>query len=653
MKKSVCLLALFLTVFFPLFCSGKGFVICIDSVSYRQAETEVKAYAKAIGQVQGMKVYTLIDKWNVPDSIRKNLYKMYRHGKISGVVFIGDIPIPMICDGQHLTSAFKMDQRQPRQESSVPSDRFYDDFGLKFNYLDHDAGTPLYYYSLRGDSEQQIHCNLFSGRIRPTDAGGVSRYEKLRRYLRKVVEEKRSGNYLDRVLFFRGKGCLSDSRVAVMDEKLAYYEHFPWLKSVPGESISYLDCSRDPYIKIRLMNELQRPDLDLAVLHHHGDYNIQYLNDPCKGAPEKEDSAMRDLHLSDFATYHFKPNCRVIILDACFNCAFQKENCIANAYIFSEGHTVACMGGTVNMIQDKRYDRLIGLLGLGFTIGEINKYQGTLESHIIGDPTFTFKMKKGVRIHHCADWLAYQMIHQDEKGKLSPARLLKDIQTSPYREVRLQALEQLAIYHRGKDLVKGITCACHDQNEMIQRFAVKYIRQCGDSILAVPLMNLLISSHTSLRVLFDAEETIKVFPKDVLVNALSRIYPDYLLVDSDSVRNELFSYIQKYANYWDPQIDKLLNDSLSDGQFRFYASCMRLYCPHSRIPDMMKYVENNHHKENRRQMIMEAMGWYTRSYNTPYIASVALQMSRDHSLGEALRNEALKTYNRVRPLPFN
>ncbi|MCH3984743.1 MAG: hypothetical protein LKE55_01085 [Prevotella sp.] len=205
MKKSVCLLALFLTVFFPLFCSGKGFVICIDSVSYRQAETEVKAYAKAIGQVQGMKVYTLIDKWNVPDSIRKNLYKMYRHGKISGVVFIGDIPIPMICDGQHLTSAFKMDQRQPRQESSVPSDRFYDDFGLKFNYLDHDAGTPLYYYSLRGDSEQHIHCNLFSGRIRPTDAGGVSRYEKLRRYLRKVVEEKRSVNDLDRVFFFRGK----------------------------------------------------------------------------------------------------------------------------------------------------------------------------------------------------------------------------------------------------------------------------------------------------------------------------------------------------------------------------------------------------------------------------------------------------------------
>jgi hypothetical protein len=62
----------------------------------------------------------------------------------------------------------------------------------------------------------------------------------------------------------------------------------------------------------------------LAVLHHHGDYNIQYLNDPCKGVPEKEDSVMRDLHLSDFVTYHFKPNCRVIILDACFNGAFPK-----------------------------------------------------------------------------------------------------------------------------------------------------------------------------------------------------------------------------------------------------------------------------------------------------------------------------------------
>ncbi|MCH3984744.1 MAG: hypothetical protein LKE55_01090 [Prevotella sp.] len=75
-----------------------------------------------------------------------------------------------------------------------------------------------------------------------------------------------------------------------------------------------------------------------------------------------------------------------------------------------KGHTVGLYGWNCKYDPDKRYDRLIGLLGLGFTIGEINKYQGTLESHIIGDPTFTFKMKKGVRIHHCADWLAYQMI---------------------------------------------------------------------------------------------------------------------------------------------------------------------------------------------------------------------------------------------------
>jgi len=34
----------------------------------------------------------------------------------------------MIRDAQFLTSAFKMDQKRPWQQSSIPSDRYYDDF---------------------------------------------------------------------------------------------------------------------------------------------------------------------------------------------------------------------------------------------------------------------------------------------------------------------------------------------------------------------------------------------------------------------------------------------------------------------------------------------------------------------------------------------
>ena len=97
-----------------------------------------------------------------------------------------------------------------------------------------------------------------------------------------------------------------------------------------------------------------------------------------------------DLHLADFLTYGYAPDCRVVMIDACFCGSFHREDCIANEYIFSPGRTVVCIANTVNVLQDKWSDRYIGLLGLGMNVGEVARYSGYLESHTIGDPTFTF-----------------------------------------------------------------------------------------------------------------------------------------------------------------------------------------------------------------------------------------------------------------------
>lgn len=72
--------------------------------------------------------------------------RLYRESRLEGAVFIGDIPIPMIRKAQHMTSAFKMDEeKSPRLDSSVPSDRFYDDFDLKFDYLGQDTTSALFF----------------------------------------------------------------------------------------------------------------------------------------------------------------------------------------------------------------------------------------------------------------------------------------------------------------------------------------------------------------------------------------------------------------------------------------------------------------------------------------------------------------------------
>ena len=374
-----------------------GFAIVIDPKSYAEARTEVEAYADAVRETDGLTPHILVDRWGVPDSIRAALHRMYedRNTALEGCVLVGDIPVAMIRDAQHLTSAFKMYQKTDRRSSSVPSDRYYDDFGLQFEPLGRDDEEPYFYYSLAAASEQRLEPDLYSGRIRPTDAGGTSRYEKLRRYLRKLIDEKRARPQLRRIFFFSGHGYISESRPARMDEKAGLYEHFPMLRG-QRESIGYMDHNDVNPVKEHLMNELMRDDLDFALLHHHGQYDTQYLNeiamprmplqarewikaycrarlqaahergrdaDSLRTALEKQydlpaswladwadpglartdslrDAAL-DLHLEDFAGYGFAPNCRVVMIDACFCGSFHLDECIANQYIFAPGRTVA------------------------------------------------------------------------------------------------------------------------------------------------------------------------------------------------------------------------------------------------------------------------------------------------------------------------
>ena len=428
-----------------------GFAIVIDPQSYHEAKAEVDAYAQCVEQMHKMKVYTVIDRWQCPDSIRATLIRMHaqKHEPVIGAVLVGDIPVAMVRDAQHLTSAFKMDQRRDRRESSVPSDRFYDDFSLRFRPLGKDAEKPYFYYSLTADSEQRLQPTIYSGRIRPTDAGGTSRYAKLRAYLTKLVAEKRRAGQLRQMFYFSGHGYISESKVARIDEKGAYYEHFPQLKGRTN-AIGYMDHSDRNPIKEALMDELMRNDLDLAVLHHHGYWDTQYLNslqrpNTVKGAKEfiqqycrehiyaakqrgknadslrvalqqrfdlpaswlanalddkvaEQDSltdAAQDLYIADFAHYGYRPNVPVVMIDACFCGSFHLDDCIADEYIFQPGRTVVCIANSVNVLQDKWSDRFLGLINNGGCVADVVRYSTYLESHIIGDPTFRFTPTDG------------------------------------------------------------------------------------------------------------------------------------------------------------------------------------------------------------------------------------------------------------------
>lgn len=423
-----------------------SFAIFIDQKSYDRVADAVKAYRNSI-EADHLGTYLVVDDWQNPEAIKKLIIQWHgdRKQPLEGAVFVGDIPIPMIRDAQYLTSAFKMDQRRDWKESSVASDRFYDDLDLKFNFLKQDKEKPLYfYYSLRADSKQYLSPDIYTGRIKPLELKGVDKYKMLADYLYKVARLKKAeaGNVLDNLTMARGHSYNSEDRNAWAGEQMALREQMPQLFQV-GNTVKFMDFDMFYPAKKIYLNEVMNQDLDVLLFHHHGAPDTQYLNgyredsnvgpsienikrflrskvpalaekvgrdsavatyarnydvpkswceeafDPAKILADSLASADQDIYTSDIR--RITPNARFVLFDACFNGSFYEDDNIAGAYIFNAGKTIATIGGTVNALQDKWPDEFVGLLASGMRVGQFNRFSGYLESHLIGDPTFHFK----------------------------------------------------------------------------------------------------------------------------------------------------------------------------------------------------------------------------------------------------------------------
>ena len=431
------------TIVKPSVKTKTTFAIVTDSKSYEKAKHEIDAYRASV-ENEGLGTYLLIDDWKTPQPIRELLIELHadRKAPLEGCVFVGDIPVPMVRDAQHLCSAFKMNQTMAWHRSSVPSDRYYDDFDLKFDYIKQDSTHADYHYvSLRADGSQYLSPDIYSGRIRPLRAEGMDKYQLLRDYLKKVVDEKQKTNVLDQLTMARGHGYNSEDLLAWSGEQLALREQFPQLFR-PGNTVKFYDFTFQFPSKHMYLNEVQREDLDMLLFHHHGDSDVQYINGYempknvqeniesiklylrsklparakkigkeeaiaeyakrynvpqswCEEAfdeeKQKADSIYHyhmDIHMEEI--HQLRPNARFVMFDACFNGSFHLDDYLAGAYIFNPGKTIATLACSVNSIQDKWPDEFIGLMATGMRIGQFARLTCFLENHLIGDPTFRF-----------------------------------------------------------------------------------------------------------------------------------------------------------------------------------------------------------------------------------------------------------------------
>ncbi|MBQ7818185.1 MAG: HEAT repeat domain-containing protein [Bacteroidales bacterium] len=723
MKNSLRLLftALLTLCAVELSAAEKGFAIVIDPISYKETKTEVDAYAQSI-EKQGLKTYIIEDVWYNPDSIKTKIIELATQKKapIEGVVFIGDIPVPMIRDAQHFTSAFKAKQDPKKMEfSSVPSDRFYDDFDLQFSFIEQSKEkSNQFYYSLTAQSTQVCQPDIYSARMKTCDKEGKSKYDRLKAYLKKVVAQKETAEKLSQVFYFAGQGYNSDCGLARVDEKSSYYEMFPNLLGQPW-SLTYQNHADYEFSKYPLMSQMQRKDLSLAVLHHHGYPDTEYLDDnPIPQNAEQNLDAVKsffrakintailrgkdttetinyykegydvpehwftydalfgddikkkdsiyaeqmDLHLTDLGKY--KPNARVVILDACYNGAFCHDEYIAEEYIFEEGDCVVTIANSVNSLQDKWCDRNIGMFGLGLRVGNFIKYNPYFESHIFGDPTYTFTpfTKLGFNVNEAlyksnrfwkkqlkSEYAALQAFAINELAQrkaISSAEILDIFKRSPYQTVRFMALNTLATY-KDDNYIECLSLGLNDNYELIRRFASIQAGKCGDLRLIPALVSLLSKPSIGKRVDFQLKMALALFPYNELVAEFKKQNP---CKDYYNAEEETEKILKSFDNYsdktFDGDVEQISNPEVSAKNKLKVIRSFRNRPLHPAVKEIIAAFKTIAEPDLQTALI-ETMGWFNMSYKRAEIADYFKTVSENEKYDKSVRNEALKTYKRL------
>lgn len=729
MKRFILLFLLFPAMFTYTSASSWRSIVAVvtDEKSYEVAGADIENYLQSIRR-DGKDAILIKDIWHHPDSIRTKLLGIYTESgeKLEGVVLIGDVPIPMIRDAHHLTTAFKMSPARDWKESSVPSDRFYDDFDLKFDYLKQDEDVELYhYYSLRADSPQYVSSEIYSARIKPPVIPGKTKYEALSDYLKKVVLDKNNKREINRVLHFAGSGYNSESINARIDEGWVLKNHLPNIGKKAGSRLDFINFDRDNFVKSRLLAELCQKDLDIAILHHHGSEDVQLLsktpassmaNQNIESAkrffrskirnskdttaskqyyidqydipshwvegvfdPEltKQDSiysASMDMYIPDL--YGHKFGAKFIMLDACFTGSFHLDDYISAHYPFGEGGNIVVKANSVNTLQDIWSIELIGLLYEGVSVGNWAKQIFTLESHLIGDPTFAFtkgstsygkllperdivkeknnpKFWRSIlndidrgKLSVSSDIKALAISMLAQNGAITSGELMSLLENDPDPVIRLQAYMTLK-RSISPNLVEATKLAMTDSYELLRRLSMITAAKSADPIFLESAADLYFDPATAPREWFQLKYIIDQYSYDDIeaVFAKHRETNPYWPTEEDYsnfLRNQKRSFDSKASD-----MNKLSDESIAPRSRKLSISTNRNLCNTEHLDKMFDYLKNGQSDELRLE-IVETMGWYLYSWRVDYISS-ELEKQLKIENNPQIKNEIVKTLNRFKP----
>ena len=691
---------------------SSSFAIVIDQFHGNQLTAEINAYKNEL-EKQGLSVYLLKEDWKSPDQIRTQLKELYSNNHLEGAIFIGNIPVPMIRDAQHLTSTFKMPQDLDWTESSVPSDRYYDDFDLQFKFIKQDENKKnLYYYQLDATSPQFIQMDIYSGRLKPPTANPVESVAYIRAYLNKVVAEKQQNNPLDQITTYTAEGYNSNALNSWSSVLFGFKNQFKNIFQVPN-GIKFSSYNNKNFMKSYWMTQLARPDVDYAYFNGHGlpDYQIvsgtpagsnpsismenvsRYVRGQMRKAKEsnknleerktyfqnqfglndkwfndafdpeiiRQDSIYEEnLNISLHDLKNWKVNAKLVYLDACLNGSFQLDEYIAGYYPFSKGNNIATFANSVGVLQDLWANEMMGLIQNGTRIGQVLKHSAYLETHIFGDPTFTFTA------NNQSQW-------NNDVAHNKDAKYWKKLINHPIADVQALALRKLVQFHLNQETLKLVTekfysskdevvrteaylilkrikpanwnqiiiAASKDNYEYLRRISIYDMAEIGADEFIQPLIAMYFNDRMSNRTTFNVERMLDFFEKEKVVKAFDQEVKNHPIFDQEMIplmRQKLAkgSFITKY-------FDQLREGTLPEKEVKFTFSILRAYRLHPYVKDVITYLEKNQSNEKLTSETIEALSWFKDSHQKSLIKTFCQQIITNEQSSAEVKYQAERT----------
>ena len=670
-----------------------SFAIFTDKVTYEKCQDELHAYRDVL-ESEGLATYIIADAWTSPEQIKKIIGEIaYAKPRLEGMVFVGDVPIVMVREGQHMTTAFKMNEEKFNIfESSVASDRYYDDFDLQFEFIQKDEEhADTYYYRLSEKGAQSLRPEVYSARMKVPAVMTGDKYEIMKNYLKKVVAAHKEANVLDNMTFFAGHGYNSDCLTAWRQKPMVFRENFPGCFDKASTN-RFLNFRQDREMQRYLFNEIQREGVDYFQFSEHGAPDTQYINGgyeaeslaECfeglkrtlgrmfvryKGTADEEpflhevDSlfqlpreAFSDSALAHYAEVRkhdgeainitldelmkLRSNARMVIFNACYNGSFHNpEGYVAGCHVFSKGDCIVAQGNTVNVLQDKWEDKLLGIVGLGQRVGMWQREVPYLEGHMIGDPTYRFTLadkaqaKIAAKLHddiifNAGDAKVWKKYLQSENPVLRAVGItylgylgekegsdiaLNVFENDPSWIVRAHAHNALKEY-ADENTLKAVKIGLNDPYEIISRFSCHIAGDAADKNMAEPLEKFMKEHPEQIRANYAAYGALKV------IN-IGKAYKRYISMAADKEVDVLkrVDAIRTFRN------NKVLEA----------------------IPVMLDMVHDNSEDEYLRTVAAEVLGWYLRSVEKEQILT-ALEADLKTVNSEKVKKEIEKTIKRLK-----